>query len=104
MATPKEPEKTDIFIRHREFMQELDKESPVLRTRFRVSEIVPAHEDDDGRYVSPRTLNTWIFETRFQANDFIDSHEPEKFWGVSAKFYISEEYLREFHEKRWVSY
>jgi hypothetical protein len=103
MAVPKERRK-DIFSLHREEMARLDEQSPVLRIRYRVSEIVPAHDDDDGRYVSPRILNTWIYETRTDAQHFVDTHEPEKFWGVGAVFSISEEYLREFHEKRWVSY
>jgi len=103
MATAKEQPK-DIFSRHREEMARLNKESPILKTRYRVSEIIPAHDDDEGRYVSPRILNTWIYETREDAQHFIDTHWPEIWYSVTAVFEISEEHLREFHEKRWVTY
>jgi hypothetical protein len=103
MATLKESERRNIFSVHQEQMRQLNIDSPVLKTRWKVSEITPAYDDNDGWYHSSEVKFTWLFDTKEQAQEFIDTHEPEKGY-VKNFFSLTEEYLREFHEKRWVSY
>jgi len=105
MATPKKVERDSIFDLWRQQQEALDKESPVLKNRWVVEEYVPSHDDNEGRWVGEVSLHAWYFYTEDEANNFIDTHDPDKkYWYEPARFRIVKQNQREFHEKRWVSY
>ena len=105
MATLKTDQNApSILERAKVRLAELDLKSPILEERFKVVEYVPGYDDRESGWVSDRILQVYYFQTRAGAQEFIDTHDADSYAGRKGQFRIVPEYLREFHEKRWVSY
>jgi hypothetical protein len=105
MATLKRDKNAKSILDHAKArLEELDLKSPILQERFKVVEYVPGYDDRESGWVSDRILQVYYFQTRAGAEEFIETHDADSYAGRAGKFRIVPEYLREFHEKRWVAY
>jgi hypothetical protein len=105
MATLKRDKNTKSILYHAKArLEELDLQSPILDERFRVVEYVEGYSDRESGWVPERVLQAYYFDTLKGAQAFIDTHDADTYAGRVGQFRIVPEYLREFHEKRWVAY
>ena len=105
MATLKQPKDTPSLFEYAKTRHaELEANSPIIESRYKVVEYIPFYDDREVGFVSERVLQAYYFETEEGAQDFIDTHIPDDYAGRPGAFRVVPEYLREFKEKRWVSY
>ena len=100
MVKPKR-DKGNIFDWLREQAEELERESPVLRTRWYVIEHTPQRRYHDGYdYTWSRESNVVVspyFNTEADAVTWKDNHEPDE----GKELRIKSENLREYKYKKW---
>ena len=100
MVRPKQDNKSILTVL-REQAEELERMSPVLRTRWYVVEHTPARRYHDGYdYTWGRESNQVVspyFDSESDAETWVDKHEPDE----GSTLIIKSQNLREFKYKKW---